>query len=126
MNSFIEDTKHFLRMIKSLGQLPEGAILCTIDVVGLYSNIPHEEGLASLRKFLDARAEKKVTTETLLELAEIVLKNNIFQFNEKTLKQLRGTAIGTKFAPPNAIIFIAHLEERILEEIKLQSRIWWR
>ena len=60
------------------------AILCTIDVVGLYPNIPHDEGLASLKKFLDARTEKKETTETLLELAEIVLKNNIFQFNEKT------------------------------------------
>ena len=123
MNSFIKDTNHFLRTIKSLGQLPEGAILCTIDVVGLYPNIPHEEGLASLRKFLDAKVEKKVTTETLLELEEIFLKNNIFHFNEKTLKQLRGRAIGTKFVPPYAIIFMADLEERILEEIKLQLRI---
>ena len=83
-NSFIKDTNHFLRKIKSLGQLPEGAILCTIDAVGLYSNIPYEKGLVSLRRFLDARTEKKMTTETLVELAEIVLKNNIFQFNEKT------------------------------------------
>ena len=128
VNSFIKDTNHFLRKIKSLGQLPEGAILCTIDVVGLYPNIPHEEGLASLRKFLDARTEKKVTTKTLslLELAEIVLKNNIFQLNEKTLKQLRGTAIGTTFAPPYAIIFMADLEERILKDIELKPRIWWR
>ena len=36
----------------SLGQLPEGAIFCTIDVVGLYPNIPHGEGL-SLRRFLE-------------------------------------------------------------------------
>ena len=115
VNSFIKDTNHFLRKIKSLGQLPEGAILCTIDVVG--PNIPHEEGLASLRRFLDARTEKKVKTETLVELAEIVLKNNIFHFNGKTLKQLRGTATGTKFAPPYAILFMADLEERILEDI---------
>ena len=67
-----------------------------------------------------------MTTETLLELAEIVLKNNIFQFNEKTLKQLRGTAIGTKFAPPYAIIFMADLVERILKDIELQPRKWWR
>ena len=126
VNSFIKDTNHFLRKIKSLGQLPEGAIFCTIDVVGLYPNIPHEEGLASLRRFLDARTEKKVTTETLVELAEIVLKNSIFQFNEKTLKQLRGKAIGTKFTPPFAIIFTADLEERILEDIELQPRVWWR
>ena len=110
MNSFIKDTNHFLQKIKSLGQLPEGAILCTIHVFGLYPNIPHEEGLASLRKFLDARTGKKVTNETLLELAEIVLKNNIFQFNEKTLEQLKGAAIDTNFVPPYAIIFLADLE----------------
>ena len=126
VNPFIKDTNHFLRKIKSLDQLPEGAILCTIDVVGPYPNIPHEEVLASLRKFLDARTEKKVTTETLLELVEIVLKNNIFQFNQKTLKQLRGTASGTKFAPPYTIIFMADLEERILEDIEQQPHIWWR
>ena len=34
VNSFIKDTNHFLRKIKSLFQLPEGAILCTIDAVG--------------------------------------------------------------------------------------------
>ena len=72
-NSFIKDTNHFLRKIKSLGQLPEGAVVCTIDVVGLYPSIPHEEGLASLRRFLDARTAKKVTIETLLELAEFIL-----------------------------------------------------
>ena len=55
VNSFIKDSKLLLRKIKSLGQLPEGAILCTIDVVGLYPNIPHEEGLASLRKILYGR-----------------------------------------------------------------------
>ena len=67
-----------------------------------------------------------MTTETLLELAEIVLKNNTFQFNEKTLRQLKGTAIGTKFAPPYPIIFMADFEERILKDIDLQSHIWWR
>ena len=89
VNSFIKDTNHFLQKIKSLGQLSEGAILCTIDVVGLYPNIPHEERLASLRKFLDATTEKKVATGFLLELADIVLKSNIFQINGKKLKQLR-------------------------------------
>ena len=36
VNSFIKDTNYFLRKIKSLGQLSEGAILCTIDVICLY------------------------------------------------------------------------------------------
>ena len=98
----------------------EGHILCTIDVVALYPNISHEKGMASFRKFLNAKTEKKVTTETLVELSKIVLKNNIFQFNKKTLKELRGLAIGTKFAVPYAVIFMADLREKILEDNELQ------
>ena len=38
-------------------------IICnTIDVVGLYPNIPHEEGLASSRKHIN-RENKEVTTD---------------------------------------------------------------
>ena len=70
--------------------------------------------------------QEKLTTETSVELVENVLKNNIFQFNKKILKQLKDTAIGTNFAPPYAILFMANLEERILEDIELQARIWWR
>ena len=96
-----------------MDQLLEGAILSTSDVVGLYLNILHEEGLTSLRKLLDARMEKKLASETLLELSEFVLNNRIFHFKEKTLIELRATAIGTKFAPPHAIIFRTDLEENI-------------
>ena len=35
-----------MRKIKDLRQLQEGKILCTIDIVGLYPNIPHDEGLS--------------------------------------------------------------------------------
>ena len=55
VKSYIKDTNHFLNKIKKLGSLPDGAILCTMDVVGLYPNIPHGEGLASLRRFLETR-----------------------------------------------------------------------
>ena len=79
------------------------------------------------QKILRCKDGKKVTTEALLELAELVLENTIFQFNENTLEQLKGTAIGTKFVPPYAIISImVDLEEKFLEDIELQPRIWWR
>ena len=71
--------------------------------------------------------KKKLTNEALSELAELVLENNIFQFNENTLEQLKGTAIGTKFVPPYAIISImVDLEERILGDVEMQPRICWR
>ena len=52
ITSYIKDTKHFLQALQDLGRLPEGAILVTADVVGLYPHIPHEEGLSAMREAL--------------------------------------------------------------------------
>ena len=72
----------FLKKIANLAPLPDGLILCTVDVVGLYPNIPHEEGLIAIRKALDARKDKTISTDSLIELAEYVLKNNIFEHDK--------------------------------------------
>ena len=64
----------FLKKIANLAPLP--------DVVGLYPNIPHEEGLIAIRKALDTRKDKTISTDSLIELAEYVLKNNIFEHDK--------------------------------------------
>ena len=87
--------------------------LCTIDIVDLYPNIPHEEGMATITRLWDKKTENNVRTETLVELAEIVLKNNIFQFNEKNLKPVRSTATSSKFAPLYVVLFMTNLERKI-------------
>ena len=74
---------------------------------------------------MDSRVDKKVTTDTLIELAELVLKNKIFEFSDKTYKQICGTVIGAKFAPPYAVLMAA-LEEKILNKVKKKPNVWWR
>ena len=75
---YVKVTNHFLSELKSLGKLIEGAILSAIDVVGLYFNILHSEGLISLRKLSESGDKGQISGDTLVELDEIVLKNNIF------------------------------------------------
>ena len=75
---------------------------------------------------MELRNNKQISSDTLIKLAEILLKNNIFEFNEKTFRQVRGTAIGTKFAPSYAILFIADLGEKILNAFEKKPMIWWR
>ena len=62
-------------------------ILCFFELVGLYPNIPHSEGLISLQRVLELRDNQQISGDTPIELAEIVLKNNIFQFDKKKLKR---------------------------------------
>ena len=124
--SYIEDTNYFLRKIANLPSLPDDLILCTIDVVGLYPDITHEEELIAIRNAPDTRKDKTILTDSLIELVECVLKNNIFEHDKSAFKQLRGTVIGTKMAPPYAIIFMDSLEKDILSNILLKPLVWWR
>ena len=126
VKSFIKDTNDFLRKLSSLPPLSQDVLLCTVDVVGLYPNIPHDEGLQALKLALDEREDKKVSTESLLELASCVLKNNYFEHNGEIFKQKRGTAIGTKMAPSYAILFMDMLERDLLENSLLKPSVWWR
>ena len=65
MKSHIQDTNDFLKKIANLPPLPADLILCTVDVVGLYPNMPHEEGLVVIRKALDTRKDIKQFWQTL-------------------------------------------------------------
>ena len=82
VKSYLKDTNDFLKKLRDLPDLPEESVICTIDVVGLYLNIPNEEDLRFLRNALEKRSKKNVITDTLIELAELVLQNNYFTFNK--------------------------------------------
>ena len=98
----------------------------TADVVGLCPSIPHDAGLRALKEVLDRREEKKISTEDLFKMAEFVLKNNYFEFNGQVKHQILGTAIGTKFAPTYACIFMYEIETKFLETQEFQPLVWFR
>ena len=124
--SYIRDSLDFINKSKTLGTIPDNAILVTADVVGLYPSIPHQDGLNALRTALNTRERIGIPTEDLVSMAKFVLENNYFEFNSEVYHQLSGTAIGTKFAPPYACIFMDHLENEMLSKWAVQPWLWWR
>ena len=54
IKSYIKDTSEFLKRLRSLPKFPDHINLCSMDVVGLYANILHEEGLSALKKRLES------------------------------------------------------------------------
>ena len=115
-----------MKKLNELRDLPDDFILCTIGVVGLYPNIPHKEGLEDIPKALDKREDQTISMDSLILLAECVLKNNVFEHNMRYFKQLNGTAIGTKFALPYAILFMGYFEDNILNSLVENPLVWWR
>ena len=83
MSSYVKGTNDFLKKLKDMDEFPEGAILVTIDVVGLYPHIPHNEGLEAIRKILNTRTNQAIPTDDIVNLAELVLRNNNFEFDGK-------------------------------------------
>ena len=55
--------------------------MCTIDVVGLYPHIPHNEGFEALKEALSTLEQQGSLNEDMLSFAELVLKSVNFEFN---------------------------------------------
>jgi hypothetical protein len=115
MPAYLQDTPDLLRHMEILNNtpIPPNSFPVSIDVVGLYSNIPTEEGIAAMRRALDTRQDKTIATNTIIEMLDHVLKLNIFEFNSELYIQNVGTAMGTKAAPTIANIFMSEIDIKI-------------
>ena len=51
--SYIKDTTHFLNKLDQLGHLPSNAILVTLNISLLYTNILHNEGINAWLHYLN-------------------------------------------------------------------------
>lgn len=107
-------------------QLPENTILVSMDVTSLYTNIPHDDGIAACKEAWEQRTVKEPPTECLVEMLTMVLKHNNFTFNGDHYLQINGTAMGTKMAPSYANIFMGSLEKRLLQTAPKQPLSWFR
>ena len=102
--------------LDEVGTLPQGAILATLDVPSLYTNIPNGEGIRSMGKVLEAFRPNgtKPSNTLLLRLLTLVLRTNNFTFCGKHYLQVGGTAMGTKGAPNSAIKYMHCWEKKFV------------
>ena len=114
LTSYLKDTTAFINLLEGT-RLPANCILASIDVSSLYTNIPHDEGKQFAMEALanGTPTPRQPPPEVLGELIDLVLKNNIFEFDGKHYLQIQGTAMGTKMAPAYANIFMGKIEDRL-------------
>ena len=112
--SYLKDSSHLLNLLKDKTTSPNSRLV-SLDVCSLYTNIPHEDGLKAIidvGKELDPHTNYK----PVRDIAELVLKNNIFKFEGNHYIQTQGTAMGTRMAPAYANIFMHSIEKEILAD----------
>ncbi|XP_072048770.1 uncharacterized protein [Amphiura filiformis] len=127
--SYVEDDNDFLRKLVQIneqhGPLPDDAILCTMDVTALYTNIPTNEFIAACQHYL-SQQHSTTEVEVLSRFMELTLTQNNFELAGKHYIQVLGTAIGTRMAPSGACLFMGRLEENFLSVATKKPLIWLR
>ena len=125
--SYIKDTTQFINFIEGM-RVPQNAVLVSMDVTSLYTNIPQEEGITTICHAYDTfyMTTPPIPTHYLREMLRLILQENSFQFNGKDFLQTHGTAMGTKTAVSFANIFMAKIETAIIDQQSTKPLVWKR
>ena len=124
-HTYLQDTPDFLRHIEEINQSEdlENALLVMLNVVGLFTNIPEEDGIDSVRNIVEDNKITEMNTKFLLRLLQLILENNIVEFDTEYCKQEIGAPMGQRQVPPYANIFMSqNIDPQIIERAKLYMK----
>ena len=123
--SYIRDSTHMINILLDYEPTPN-MLLCTLDITSLYTNIPHYEGVQAIKEILAIHRDINALPHNsyIIELLQVVLTNNYFDFNCKHYHQKSGTAMGTKLAPSYANLFMSKFEQDHVYTYHLQPSLW--
>ena len=110
---------------------PPGSIAFSVDVTNLYGNIPTGEAISFTLDLIKRHVDKielfGLTLKDVKTLLEHCLNNNYLRFGKDFYKQTTGIAMGSRIAPPLAIVFMNAVESLILaSEETLQPALYMR
>lgn len=123
--AYVRDTYHFIEFVKNL-TIRGDFYFFSMDVDNLYTNIPIPAGIECVRNIFRTYPDPKRPDDELLKLLELNLTRNDFMFNDKFYLQIKGTAMGKKFAPAYANIFMANWEKEALAKCQQQPACYLR
>ncbi|XP_063805763.1 uncharacterized protein LOC134984051 [Pseudophryne corroboree] len=114
LKSHIKDTTHFLNMIKDIEWRDSYGFL-TLDVQSLYTNIPHDLGINAIARRLTEDGDlTDLHQKFILDSISFILRHNYFTFLDTFYLQVMGTAMGTRFAPSYANLYMGEVEDQLV------------
>lgn len=94
-------------------EVPETAILVSVDVESLYPSIPQTECLNIIYEELHSKRHLLLFDPNLIiQLLHINVNHNYFEFATLIFQQITGTAMGAAFSPTIANIFMSVILRR--------------
>ena len=126
---YIKNTPHFIEIVSKC-KVKTDTLIGTADVDGMYTNIGHVFMMEAVKNILGKNPptadNPRIPDELLLKLLEISLTRNDFYFNQRYSLQIKGAAMGKRFAPSCANIFMAEWEQQVLSKVTYKPDNWDR
>ena len=91
--------------------IPKDSFLVTLDIDLMYTNTGIDAGIKPDKKTFDMYPDSDRQVKNIIELLELSLKGNYFEFNGEMNQQMCGCAKGKRFSPHFATIYVAKWEE---------------
>ena len=123
--SYLKDSGHLIAILRSV-TLNTDALLFTMDVEALYTNIPLEEGIQAVAEAFRRHPSPERPDLSLLTLLRLILSSNFFHFGDTLWRQSSGVAMGNPFGGAFANIFMASWESQALDSYPLRPLLWRR
>jgi hypothetical protein len=118
-STYIQNSSELIRKLEKISLPNAPVFLLAADIKELYPSIPIEDGLHALQYVLrNSEKWEPDTISFIMELAEYVLRNNYFTYNDTLYLQIFGTAMGTSFAPAYATIYLHVIETEIWQAFR--------
>ena len=112
MKSYIRDSIDFINRIRQT-KIPKDALLVTMDVTSLYTNIPHQLIRDTVTRRLNLTPNP--INSYLLRMLDNILEYNEFPFENKFYHQVCGVAMGASCSPTLANLAFEEIEDRVLQ-----------
>ena len=110
--------------------LAPGECLSSYDVSALFTSVPVDQALNSIKDLLEKDHTLKERTvmavSDIILLLEFCLKNTYFSFKYQFYEQVEGAAMGPPVSPIVANLYMEYLEQKALSTPPNTSRFWHR
>ena len=123
--SYLKNTYDFIDKIRNYA-VQNNYLLVTGDVTALYTNMDIDRSLRCVEELFQKNPVTSRPDQHILKLLEIAMRFNDFEFNGDFFLQTMGTAMGKRFAPSLANIYMLDFDKAAMHEFKIKPLLFFR
>lgn len=123
--AYLKDTYGFVDKIRGK-PVSENSFLVTGDVSSLYTNMNLDRICAVIREAFNSNPDALRPSEEIIELLDLTLKNNDFEFNNEYYLQVHGTAMGKRYAPSLANLYLVYFDRMAMTGFRIKPELFSR